>query len=65
MELESTCLDFRQIYLIGKWGLDCRQEDELGNLCSHPKEKRNGSRKEEKKILRAFKEVESAEIQGI
>lgn len=65
MELESTCLGFRQIYLMGMWELDWRQGSELGNLCRHPKEKINGSGKQEKKILRAIKEVESAEIQGV
>lgn len=65
LERESTCLDFRQIHLMGMWGLDWRQEGELGNLYSHPKEKRDGSGNEEENIVRANKEVESAEIQGI
>lgn len=64
-ELESIFLDFRQIHLMGRSGLDWRQEGELGSLCSHPKEKRNGSGNEEEQILRAIKEVESAETHGM
>lgn len=50
---------------MGMWGLDWKQEGELGNLYSHPKEKRDGSGNEEGNIVRTNKEMESAEIQGI